>query len=73
MQPDAADIPGELKPCLCYGDTVPLREILRDGIAEKEERIRAKIREAVMMKPEAHCFEHRENVTEHRKMAQIGG
>ena len=64
---------GELKPCLCYGDTVPLREILRDGIAEKEERIRAKIREAVMMKPEAHCFEHRENVTEHRKMAQIGG
>ena len=26
---------GELKPCLCYADTVPLREILRDGAADK--------------------------------------
>ena len=64
---------GELKPCLCYADTVPLREILRDEAAGKEERIREKIREAVDLKPQAHCFEYRENVTERRKMAQIGG
>ena len=64
---------GELKPCLCYADSVPIREILRDGGAKKEERIREKIREAVLLKPEEHCFGHRENVTENRKMAEIGG
>ncbi len=64
---------GELKPCLCYGDVIPLRGILRDGSGEKEARIREKIREAVRNKPAAHCFEHRENVTEYRNMAEIGG
>ena len=64
---------GELKPCLCYADSVPLREILRDGTADMEERIRGKIREAVQMKPQAHCFEHCENVTEDKEMVRIGG
>lgn len=64
---------GELKPCLCYADTIPLREILRDGAADKEERIREKIREAVQLKPQAHCFERRENVTEEKEMVRIGG
>ena len=64
---------GELKPCLCYGDVIPLREILRDGRGEKGERIREKIREAVRSKPAAHCFERRTEITEQRKMAQIGG
>ena len=64
---------GELKPCLCYADTVPLREILRDGAADKEELIREKIREAVRLKPQAHCFERRENVTEEKEMVRIGG
>lgn len=64
---------GELKPCLCYGDVIPLREILRDSGGEKEERVREKIREAVRSKPMAHCFEHLEKVTEHRNMAEIGG
>ena len=64
---------GELKPCLCYADAVPLREILRDGAAGKEERIREKIREAVQIKPRAHCFEHGESVTENRGMNRIGG
>ena len=64
---------GELKPCLCYADTVPLREILRDGAADKEERIREKIREAVQLKPQAHCFERLENVTEEKEMVRIGG
>ena len=64
---------GELKPCLCYADTVPLREILRDGAADKEERVREKIREAVRLKPQANCFERRENVTEEKEMVRIGG
>ncbi len=64
---------GELKPCLCYAETVPLREILRGSTGGKEERIRAKIQEAVTLKPQAHCFEHKEGITEKRKMAEIGG
>ena len=64
---------GELKPCLCYGDVIPLREILRDEIGGKEERVREKILEAVKAKPAAHCFDCSGEVTEHRKMVQIGG
>ena len=64
---------GELKPCLCYADVVPLREILRDEEAEKEVRIQEKIREAVLLKPQAHCFEQREGVTEKRGMSELGG
>lgn len=64
---------GELKPCLCYADNVPIRDILRSGGADREQRIREKIRGAVEMKPQAHCFERREAVTENRNMSQIGG
>ena len=64
---------GELKPCLCYADTVPLREILRGNEMDKEETIREKIREAAALKPQAHCFETSDDVTERRRMSQIGG
>ena len=64
---------GELKPCLCYGDVIPLREILRDGEEDKETRIRERILEAVRIKPTAHCFDRREKITENREMARIGG
>ena len=64
---------GELKPCLCYADTIPLREILRDSRGDKEKRIRETIREAVWRKPQGHCFENREKVTENREMSRIGG
>ena len=64
---------GELKPCLCYGDVLPLCEILRDGKPDTEERIREKIREAVRRKPAAHCFENTAAITERREMVRIGG
>ena len=64
---------GELKPCLCYGDVIPLREILQDEKDEKAERVCGKIREAVRIKPQAHCFDRGGEVTEYRKMVQIGG
>ena len=64
---------GELKPCLCYGDVIPLKGILRDGLPDREERIRDKIREAVRIKPAAHCFERGEGITERRGMDRIGG
>ena len=64
---------GELKPCLCYAESIPLREILRENGEGKEERVREKIREAVMKKPEGHCFNYRDDVTEKRAMSKIGG
>lgn len=64
---------GELKPCLCYGGGVPLRETLRDGEGGKAERVREKIKQAVCEKPRAHCFENPGAVTEDRRMIQIGG
>lgn len=61
---------GELKPCLCYDDSISIREILREkGEAAAGEAIK----EAILQKPQAHCFEHQEEITEQRKMIQIGG
>ena len=64
---------GDLKPCLCYADRIPLLEILRGEEAGMDERLREKIREAVEQKPRAHCFEDPGAVTEELRMAQIGG
>ena len=64
---------GDLKPCLCYGDVIPLRDILRDGEPERDKRIREKLKEAVAAKPQMHCFEKSEDITEQKRMAQIGG
>ena len=61
---------GELKPCLCYEDTVSIREAARCGTARE---IRAKLQEAIEMKPERHCFEQVQEITEQHKMVQIGG
>ena len=64
---------GELKPCLCYGDVIPLKGILRDGAEGKAERIREGILEAVRNKPKAHCFDHGGEAAEQRRMSEIGG
>ena len=65
---------GKIKPCLCYGDTVDLKPILREK--EGEERralLREAIEKAIRLKPEAHCFDKKEGVTEGSKMVSIGG
>ena len=63
-----------MKPCLCYGETYDLRSALR---AEKKEEgeylLQKQIQNAVAGKPEAHCFEAVQEITEDRKMVQIGG
>lgn len=68
---------GKLKPCLCYGESVDVRTILRSmkEAPEKEqlEKIEKVISEAILKKPEKHCFETKEKITEERNMAQIGG
>lgn len=61
---------GEVKPCLCYQDSLSVREAVRNG---GEAEIRDVIRRAILMKPEKHCFEQMQNVTEDKKMVQIGG
>lgn len=61
---------GDLKPCLCYETSTGIREILR---SRGEEAVGQVLREIIYNKPKAHCFEHRENITERNKMIAIGG
>ena len=67
---------GYLKTCLCYEDGTDLRKIVRDESLtqqEKEERLAEAIREAILRKPEAHCFDDPGDITEKHLMASIGG
>ena len=61
---------GKLKTCLCYEGSVDLREAVRTG---SEEDISEKLKEAVMGKPEQHCFEDMDKITEKKQMVSIGG
>lgn len=61
---------GELKPCLCYGDTLSVKKVLREGNGDE---VRALIEQAVLEKPKMHCFAQVTDITEHKKMVQIGG
>lgn len=61
---------GELKPCLCYHDSVSVRSAVRKGDMEEVRRVLGK---AVAMKPQMHCFEEADAVTERREMVKIGG
>ena len=61
---------GKLKPCLCYGKTIDLKRPLQRG---EPEGVREALREAIRQKPQAHCFEEPDEVTEERQMASIGG
>lgn len=61
---------GELKPCLCYQERIPLREALRAGNLKEVER---RIEQAIAQKPKGHCFLEQTAVTEQEQMVQIGG
>lgn len=65
---------GKLKPCLCYGDTIDIKSIFeKTEVTERQEDLRSAIREAIRLKPEAHCFEELAHVTEQKEMVAIGG
>lgn len=66
---------GELKPCLCYSDSIDMRAYLRSAGPEnmRTEKVKEAIRVAVMQKPQMHCFESRDKISEERQMVQIGG
>lgn len=61
---------GEIKPCLCYEDSISLRPALAAGAGD--ETLRRALQEAIARKPDGHTFEDRSSV-EHRAMMQIGG
>lgn len=62
---------GQLKPCLCYGETTDLRMPLRSGASQ--ESLTRILKEAIEKKPKAHCFGQTERITEQHPMAAIGG
>lgn len=61
---------GQLKPCLCYKDSLDLAPALKSG---NEEELPALFQKAVRNKPKAHCFLEASEVSERRYMSQIGG
>lgn len=61
---------GELKPCLCYEDSMSVRKALREGSSDE---VRNVIERVILMKPKMHCFEQIQRITENKKMVQIGG
>lgn len=61
---------GELKSCLCFDNHISLKEALKEGDNREIYRL---LKESILEKPEQHCFEELGNITEKKKMAQIGG
>ena len=61
---------GELKPCLCYDERVPIRELLRAG---RDDAVASAMRRVISTKPQMHCFEDKTRVTESQSMVRIGG
>lgn len=75
---------GCLKPCLCYGKGVELKDIFdrheksqkcRTTMADQEtlQYLYQAITEAIQLKPKSHRFENLSEITEDKKMSQIGG
>ena len=66
---------GFLKYCLCYEDGIDLRQILRSGLPEQEERrvLFGSFVQAARKKPERHSFSEQERITEKTPMSGIGG
>lgn len=72
---------GELKPCLCYGESTDLKRVLREegwrGQSENSEKlieaVAAVLRQTIEEKPKEHCFDSVNAITENRRMVQIGG
>ena len=66
---------GFLKTCLCYNEGADLRDILRMEAPETDmrRRLSAAMRDAIYRKPDAHCFEKPDQITENAGMNAIGG
>lgn len=63
---------GMLKPCLCYGEATDLREVLRNPLTT-EDTLQRVIQQTIYQKPKRHCFHEQSQISENRKMVEIGG
>lgn len=68
---------GQLKSCLCYEDGADLKRILRSNFyydsTELQKAIISALEKTILNKPQQHCFENIQNITEKHLMADIGG
>lgn len=61
---------GEIKPCLCFEESFTIKEAAK---SQNKSEIRKILKQAILRKPQMHCFEETDQITEQKKMAQIGG
>ena len=61
---------GDIKSCLCYDKGANILEAARNN---DKKQIRHILKEAILDKPRMHHFEDKKEITEHKKMVQIGG
>lgn len=61
---------GQLKPCLCFGESISAKEAVRSGDLAKVRRL---LEKAIRNKPGMHQFEQEAAITEKKDMSQIGG
>lgn len=61
---------GDVKPCLCYDDHFSVKDAVREGDMPEVRRL---LEQAILAKPKSHCFNEEKEITEKKKMIQIGG
>ena len=61
---------GGLKPCLCYGPATNIKKILRNG---NQAMLLHALTDVINAKPQKHCFDQQQEITEVREMVRIGG
>lgn len=61
---------GEIKPCLCFEESISIKEAAKSQDKSEMKKI---LKQAILRKPQMHRFEETDQITEQKKMAQIGG
>ncbi|MDO4976936.1 MAG: GTP 3',8-cyclase MoaA [Eubacteriales bacterium] len=61
---------GDIKPCLCFDTKVSVKDAVRKGDLSLVKNL---LEKAILDKPKMHCFEEIAEITEIKRMVQIGG
>lgn len=65
---------GRLKGCLSYDSKLSVQQALQQESADaRRSALTQVLQQAILGKPEGHCFERPDDVTETARMIQIGG
>jgi len=62
---------GILKPCLCFDTGTAVGELLRNGASDAE--LLQAMERCIYEKPQQHCFDMPQEITETKRMSEIGG